>query len=89
MPTGVALRFHWLGSGQAKINEAAVRDQGRWGKSSTIRTMGSRGRHWKVAFAYAVSIGVLGGLIGLGGAEFRLPILAGPLRYSTPYQVEG
>ncbi len=27
-------------------------------------------------------IAILGGLIGLGGAEFRLPVLAGPLRYS-------
>jgi uncharacterized protein len=35
------------------------------------------------AFGFAVPIGVLGGLIGLGGAEFRLPVLAGPLGYST------
>jgi uncharacterized protein len=34
-----------------------------------------------LAFLYAVPIGLLGGLIGLGGAEFRLPVLAGPLRY--------
>jgi uncharacterized membrane protein YfcA len=34
------------------------------------------------AFGFAVPIAVLGGLIGLGGAEFRLPILAGPLGYS-------
>ena len=33
------------------------------------------------AFLYAAPIGVLGGLIGLGGAEFRLPVLAGPLKY--------
>lgn len=33
------------------------------------------------AFSYAVPIGLLGGLIGLGGAEFRLPVLAGPLGY--------
>ena len=33
------------------------------------------------AFLYAVPIGVLGGLIGLGGAEFRLPVLLGPLGY--------
>jgi uncharacterized membrane protein YfcA len=39
----------------------------------------------KVAFLYAAPIGLLGGLIGLGGAEFRLPVLAGPLRY-TPRQ---
>lgn len=34
-----------------------------------------------LAFGYAVPIGTLGGLIGLGGAEFRLPVLAGVLRY--------
>jgi uncharacterized membrane protein YfcA len=35
------------------------------------------------AFGLAVPIAILGGLIGLGGAEFRLPVLAGPLRYSV------
>ena len=35
------------------------------------------------AFLYAVPIGVLGGLIGLGGAEFRLPVLLGPLGYPS------
>lgn len=35
------------------------------------------------AFGAAVPIGALGGLIGLGGAEFRLPVLAGPLGYPT------
>jgi uncharacterized membrane protein YfcA len=34
-----------------------------------------------VAFLYAVPVGVLGGLVGLGGAEFRLPVLIGPLGY--------
>jgi uncharacterized protein len=37
-------------------------------------------RPW-LAFAYSIPIGTLGGLIGLGGAEFRLPVLAGPLGY--------
>lgn len=36
-----------------------------------------------LAFLYAVPIGLLGGLIGLGGAEFRLPVLAGPLGYAA------
>jgi uncharacterized protein len=39
--------------------------------------------HAVVAFGYAVPISILGGLMGLGGAEFRLPVLAGPLRYSA------
>lgn len=39
-------------------------------------------RHAWQAAAYGAPIGALGGLIGLGGAEFRLPILVGPLRYS-------
>ena len=29
------------------------------------------------ALLYGAPIGLLGGLIGLGGAEFRLPVLAG------------
>ena len=33
------------------------------------------------AFAGGGLIGVLGGLIGLGGAEFRLPLLIGPFRF--------
>lgn len=35
----------------------------------------------RLSFLYAVPIALLGGLIGLGGAEFRLPVLAGPLSY--------
>ncbi len=37
----------------------------------------------RLAFFYSVPIAMLGGLIGLGGAEFRLPVLAGPLGYSA------
>jgi uncharacterized membrane protein YfcA len=33
------------------------------------------------AFAGGALIGMLGGLIGLGGAEFRLPLLIGPFRF--------
>jgi uncharacterized membrane protein YfcA len=40
-------------------------------------------RRFRLSFLYAVPIGLLGGLIGLGGAEFRLPILAGTLGYSV------
>ncbi|HMO54346.1 MAG TPA: TSUP family transporter [Tepidiformaceae bacterium] len=37
-------------------------------------------RRAAIASAFGLPIGTLGGLIGLGGAEFRLPVLAGPLR---------
>ncbi len=36
-----------------------------------------------LGFSVAVPIGWVGGLIGLGGAEFRLPVLAGPLQYTV------
>ncbi|MGJ4892061.1 sulfite exporter TauE/SafE family protein [Bradyrhizobium sp. HKCCYLRH3099] len=35
------------------------------------------------AFAGGAVIGALGGLIGLGGAEFRLPLLIGPFRFQA------
>lgn len=36
-----------------------------------------------LAFLYGPPIGALGGLIGLGGAEFRLPVLKAVFKYST------
>ena len=35
------------------------------------------------AFGWSAVIGTLGGLIGLGGAEFRLPVLVGRFRFPT------
>jgi uncharacterized membrane protein YfcA len=35
------------------------------------------------AFLGGAAIGTLGGLIGLGGAEFRLPLLIGPFGFSS------
>jgi uncharacterized protein len=35
------------------------------------------------AFAWGALVGLLGGLIGLGGAEFRLPVLVSIFRYKT------
>ena len=35
------------------------------------------------AFAWGAVVGILGGLIGLGGAEFRLPILVSTFQYPT------
>ena len=39
------------------------------------------GPHPAPAFAGGMAIGALGGLIGLGGAEFRLPLLIGFFRF--------
>ena len=39
------------------------------------------GPHPLPAFSGGAIIGALGGLIGLGGAEFRLPLLIGPFRF--------
>lgn len=35
------------------------------------------------AFGAGGAVGLVGGMIGLGGAEFRLPLLAGPFGFST------
>lgn len=35
------------------------------------------------AFGWGSVIGILGGLVGLGGAEFRLPVLVGLFKYRT------
>ena len=40
----------------------------------------SHPRNLVSAFAAGALIGTLGGLVGLGGAEFRLPLLMGKLR---------
>src|SRR5690348_14658952 len=40
-------------------------------------------RSMSAAFAGGGIIGVLGGLIGLGGAEFRLPLLIGACRFGA------
>lgn len=40
-------------------------------------------RNLPMAFGGGAVIGALGGLIGLGGAEFRLPLLIGPFRFGA------
>lgn len=45
-------------------------------------TLTSRRNRSLLAFGSGTGIGVLGGLIGLGGAEFRLPLLIGAFRLS-------
>nr|WP_281287260.1 sulfite exporter TauE/SafE family protein [Blastochloris sulfoviridis] len=47
----------------------------KWGRAV-------RGR-WVGAFGGGAVIGTLGGLIGLGGAEFRLPLLIGAFRFAA------
>src|SRR4051794_8096439 len=41
------------------------------------------GRNGAAAFGGGAVIGALGGLIGLGGAEFRLPLLIGAFRFAA------
>ena len=43
----------------------------------------SPARHAPLAFAGGAAIGALGGLVGLGGAEFRLPLLIGAFRFAA------
>ncbi|ACB49928.1 hypothetical protein cce_0577 [Crocosphaera subtropica ATCC 51142] len=45
--------------------------------------LATKQNHSQFAFIVSIPIAILGGLMGLGGAEFRLPILAGPLGYSA------
>ncbi|AKG36256.1 sulfite exporter TauE/SafE family protein [Paenibacillus durus] len=45
--------------------------------------MNEKGKKSLLAVLTGAPIGCLGGLIGLGGAEFRLPVLVGLFKYST------
>ena len=47
------------------------------------REVGDAGRSSPAAFGGGAVIGALGGLIGLGGAEFRLPLLIGTFRFGA------
>ncbi|WP_426130454.1 sulfite exporter TauE/SafE family protein [Pararhizobium sp. PWRC1-1] len=46
-------------------------------------TLKSLSRNRPAAFFGGAAIGTLGGLIGLGGAEFRLPLLIGPFGFAA------
>jgi uncharacterized protein len=48
-----------------------------------IRKEAEAGRSTPAAFVSGAVIGALGGLIGLGGAEFRLPLLIGAFRFAA------
>jgi uncharacterized membrane protein YfcA len=45
--------------------------------SDVVAPLGSGNRHWAKAAVAGAAVGLLGGMIGLGGAEFRLPLLIG------------
>jgi uncharacterized membrane protein YfcA len=55
----------------------------RLGASVLIRTEADAGHSTPAAFGGGAIIGALGGLIGLGGAEFRLPLLIGAFRFAA------
>jgi uncharacterized membrane protein YfcA len=51
--------------------------------TATPRGSDERPRNLPAAFGVGAVIGALGGLIGLGGAEFRLPVLIGLFRFAA------
>ena len=55
---------------------------GETGTSSALQA-GRQSRSNAAAFGGGAVIGALGGLIGLGGAEFRLPLLIGAFRFAA------
>jgi uncharacterized membrane protein YfcA len=57
--------------------QTSTSDAGQPGQAGTP----GAASHPMPAFAGGALIGMLGGLIGLGGAEFRLPLLIGPFRF--------
>src|SRR5271169_90537 len=48
-----------------------------------VSALASNTRRTPAAFGGGAIIGALGGLIGLGGAEFRLPLLIGAFRFGA------
>jgi hypothetical protein len=51
--------------------------------SAPVPGVGHMERRSPAAFGGGAVIGALGGLIGLGGAEFRLPLLIGAFRFAA------
>lgn len=51
--------------------------------SSSAAVIGTLERSRAAGFASGVGVGVLGGLVGLGGAEFRLPLLLGVFGFAA------
>jgi uncharacterized membrane protein YfcA len=70
-----------IGERPGRLSEsvaAVVRD---W--EASVRGRPPRRHASLISALFGVPIGTLGGLIGLGGAEFRLPVLTGPLRLAA------
>jgi uncharacterized membrane protein YfcA len=55
--------------------------------SPETTTLLPEGRSIPAAFGGGAIVGALGCLIGLGGAEFRLPLLIGAFRFPPPQAV--
>jgi uncharacterized membrane protein YfcA len=51
--------------------------------TGTAPASGAQRRSSATAFTGGAVIGALGGLVGLGGAEFRLPLLIGAFRFAA------
>lgn len=66
--------------GQLAITIASAMDNP---VASTETTALAASRSPEAALGGGALIGTLGGLIGLGGAEFRLPLLIGPFRFAA------
>lgn len=48
---------------------------------SSAKVENATQNRYLAAFLYAIPVGLVGGLVGLGGAEFRLSVLVGALRF--------
>jgi len=73
-----------IGERPGRLAESVLTVIRQWederGENSTDHKRRSR-RLISAAFGFPIAI--LGGLIGLGGAEFRLPVLVGPLKFQA------
>lgn len=76
-PRGAARSAHGLGERPRRIAEGVLKAI----EEKPTSTGMSRGG--AAAFSGGAVIGALGGLIGLGGAEFRLPLLIGSFRFAA------
>lgn len=76
-PRGDAQAAHGLGERPRRIAEGVLQAV----EHNTPPSVAAHGS--AMAFTGGATIGALGGLIGLGGAEFRLPLLVGWFRFAA------